>query len=479
MVPTVWVDNRSIKIDAFVRLCTLVFFFILYLFLALNLPTHEAPDEIMRLMVPSYIVKHGCLPLGSDPEIINSIWGTSYGFSAYGSSLFAVPFMVVAKAIFGLPEAVLMAARLANVILAVSTLFVCFLIGDALSLTKCTSLLYVVFIGLLPQFSFIASYFNSDMLEFLSTALVVYCLIKGVQNCWDNRRCIALGTSLGVLALSNYYAYGGIVASVVCYYCSVYKMKSSGYGDTRLSLFVVKPLLVFLSAWLIAGWFFIRNFVLYDGDLFGMATSSQTSELLASTGFKPSERVTPKSLGLSPLEMLSAEYNGVNWIESTVHSSIGILGYMRYPLGDKTYFYYYAILVIGFMAGGASILKKSGKMRGVVLSTTSIFLLTPVVLSVYYSWSSDFQAQGRYIMAPVALSMLIVAIGWSQIAEQIDASLSSRASVAWKIDINVYSIVLGVVALTYCIVFMHVFNGVISPYLLGEPMVEELVAILI
>ena len=52
--------------------------FVFYLSWALAAPFDASPDESMRYQIVEFIVKHGTLPDGRDPEIRNANWGISY-----------------------------------------------------------------------------------------------------------------------------------------------------------------------------------------------------------------------------------------------------------------------------------------------------------------------------------------------------------------------------------------------------------------
>ena len=55
--------------------------FVFYLSWALAAPFDASPDESMRYQIVEFIVKHGTLPDGRDPEIRNANWGISYAFN--------------------------------------------------------------------------------------------------------------------------------------------------------------------------------------------------------------------------------------------------------------------------------------------------------------------------------------------------------------------------------------------------------------
>ena len=53
-----------------------------------------------------------------------------------------------------------------------------------------------------------------------------------------------------------------------------------------------------------AGWWFVRNGILYHGDILGMHTSSEYAQMYAREDLKPSNRITPQSMGMSIWDML-------------------------------------------------------------------------------------------------------------------------------------------------------------------------------
>ncbi|MFR4063570.1 MAG: hypothetical protein ACLT1I_12830 [Mediterraneibacter faecis] len=76
MKKTVKTVKKEYAIWIFVLL-VLVF----YLSWALAAPFDASPDESMRYQIVEFIVKHGTLPDGRDPEIRNANWGISYAFN--------------------------------------------------------------------------------------------------------------------------------------------------------------------------------------------------------------------------------------------------------------------------------------------------------------------------------------------------------------------------------------------------------------
>ena len=57
------------------------------------LPFNGGPDETMRFLIPQYIYHYGSLPNGADSAVIDSRWGTSYGFTPIFSYIVSAVFM--------------------------------------------------------------------------------------------------------------------------------------------------------------------------------------------------------------------------------------------------------------------------------------------------------------------------------------------------------------------------------------------------
>lgn len=408
--------------------------FILYCSWSSVLPISQSPDEQMRLDVPKFIVDNGFLPRGDDPAIRNEIWGISYAFTAYGSSLIAVPFMLVAKAVSGSLTSIYFAARVANNLMCVLALFFVYRLGRKVGLRFISALFAVILLGLWPQYVFLASYFNSEGLEFLSTIIVVFYAYSAKTNNFDYKGCIKWGLAIGVLALSYYYAYGAIIASIIYYYGYVIKDRKNINNSKRASKerYILKPLVIFLSAFLVAGWFFIRNAILYNGDFFGMNASSQASEQYGSGWHKPSQRSTFKKLGFSIISMFNKDTVDVlpcsPWIVFTAKSCVGTFGYFTIHLSEKL-FYGYVLLALPALLLGIVLLFFKCVHKKNILDFVSVVLIViaPFFLSMYYSYSSDWQPQGRYIMAGFPVLAIVVAYGWQTVFSKL-GSAGSKSS---------------------------------------------------
>ena len=128
------------------------------------------------------------------------------------------------------------------------------------------------FCGFLPQFLFLSSYQNNDSFAVFTVALIIYFWLKGLKNRWRLSTCIGLGISCGLCALSYYNAYVFLLTTILLFFMSLLIYKE------KLAKILKKALLVFAAAFLVGGWFFIRNAVLHDGDFLGMRTIQESAE---------------------------------------------------------------------------------------------------------------------------------------------------------------------------------------------------------
>lgn len=293
--------------------------------------------------------------------------------------------------------------------------------------------LFVVFTTLLPQVVYLGSYLNNDSLALFSISIIVYSWIIGLEKDWDWKSCILLAIGIGICALSYYNAYGYILCSVILYFISSYIKK------INIKEFFKKGIVIALIVFLLAGWWFIRSFIIYDGDFLGLTVSREYAEQYAQEEFKPSNRYTPARVKMPLEEMLFEK----EWIETTIKSSIGLFGYMYIEMEENTYSVYKNIFIIGLIGAiGGWLIKKIlyliknkqeeekgvkrkikkerlAKKREKILfnAIMIICIIIPIILSIYYSYFNDFQPQGRYIMPMIIPFMYFVVKGIKNIVD--------------------------------------------------------------
>lgn len=374
-----------------------------------RLPIDHAPDEYMRLPIPFYIFEHGKLPIGTDPEIRNPWWGTSYAFTPYGASLLSFVFMRLVSLVTMSEEALIVAARFPSALFMAGTTLLCEKIGKRVFDSPLAPYCLALFVGLLPQVVFLGSYLNQDAMEVFATALIIHAWLVGIERRWDVPSCLLLAIGLGVCALSYYFTYIYLLASVAVYFATA--RRALGANEMTRRQLWGHAVLITVVALAVGGWFFARNYLLYDGDLFGRATSSAMSEQYAVDWLKPSVKSTLRSSGVSPLELVRNVSDG-SWLDQTVKSFIGCFGYMTTWLSPKVYLAYRgAIAACAIVAPIHLVRGRRYDGRAAVRCALAVCGLVVFAFAVYYSWASDYQPQGRYLMGALLPLALVVGSG--------------------------------------------------------------------
>lgn len=393
----------------------ILFCFFFYFAWSQLIPYNNAPDEDMRYDIAYFIYSKGYLPVGNEPEIVNPLWGQSYAYQPILAYQIAAVFMKAAAFFKMADDKLYLAARFANTIIATGTVAMVLAIGRKCFKGK-GAYLFGAMICLLPQFVFISSYVNNDTLALFSTALIFYAWVLGIKGSWDFKTCTLLGFGLSLCFLSYYNAYGFILCSVIIY-VGDYLINRK---EWPLKKFLGYGILIVAICMLLAGWWFVRSALLHNGDILGMRSSAELAEQLAQSAYKPSLHVTPANSGYSLLQMLFGYYtdpfqNSPPWIFVTYISFLGNFGNMSISMEKLLY----VILTLIYGVGGGGCLlwwckserKEEGKRGHLFTGTLLLAVMAPIMLSIYYSYTSDYQPQGRYVMTALIPLMYFLTNG--------------------------------------------------------------------
>lgn len=386
-----------------------------YLGWSLVIPFNHAPDEGLRYLMPKYIYEHNAIPKAEDPAITNADWGISYGFTPILSYMVSAVFMKIFS-IFSTAEAVLVtAARFPNVLFSVGTVAFCMLISKKLFSSKVAWIMPVI-VAFLPQFAFISAYVNTDAIAIFSVAWIIYGMLNGKEKRWSLRSCLFLGSGIGLCLMSYYNAYGIIIVAVL--YCLISVLRDKEISS-KWSFILIRVLWVAIPALIIAGWWFIRNYILYQ-DLLGLNTSRYYAEKNAIEALKPSNRTTPFNQNLSLSYMLF----DMQWFEISWWSFIGKFGYMEIPL--STFHYHFMTLMFAVGIGAKLILKTRKKaaddVKGIynrnLFGLLMFFMcVITICISIYYSYFNDYQPQGRYCLPMLISFIYLVVSGYQKLSK--------------------------------------------------------------
>ena len=341
-------------------------------------------DESMRYQIAQFIYEHGSLPRGDDPLIRNEDWGTSYAFNPILSYM-ASAVLMKGMSLFTTNEwMLLLSARFVNVLLGALMAWVV-LKAAKLLFPRRYAWMFTALVVFLPGNVILYSYVNCDALAMCSTAIIFYSWVKAYKE-----------------------------------------------PKERWKEMIQKGLFILVIVCVIALWWFIRNAILYHGDFLGRETSSACAELYARAKYKPSNSKTFQKKGDSMLCMIFYRpvYLEHDWLVTVLYSFVGAFGYNRIYLSKMIIVPYLCCLGVGLIlmrnccqrdfffwnADGtqtaiAGKTKRKWSKTGWFTWANVFALLIPNYLNAYYSYSSDFQPQGRYSMPMLIPLMYFVTKG--------------------------------------------------------------------
>ena len=423
----------------------LISLFCYYLIWTVSQPYNSCPDEKMKWDICKYIAEHNSIPDGRDESIRDSAWGISYAFQPILTYMICAVFVKIAS-IFTTQQFVLVvAARLVSTISMTLTIYFVIKIANKLFKDKgIYKYLFIVFIAFQPITAFLASYINNDSTAILAISMIIYLWILGLESNWKIKHCILLGGAVGFCALTYYNAYGYILCSVLICLSSAVLNKMDAKEIAK------KALIVASVAFAVAGWWFVRNAIIYDGDILGTKTQNEYGDKYALEQYKPSVRKTPENSNESIWHMLDEDA----WANTTAKSFVGIFGYHSILMSNKIYYSYLGLWLIGGLGcllkfKDLFIYKKEEKSKYILNYIFVIAIIIPILLSIIYSYTSDFQPQGRYIMGIIIPFMYFVVNGIQTMLEKFIKSEKIR-------NIIIIMIMLLIIAISFKAIFSYV-----------------------
>lgn len=411
--------------------------FFWYLIWANSIEFCNAPDEWMKWQLIDYVFKTGLYPPGYEPSLIDPVYGNTYAFEPAISYLLGAGMVKITSLFTQDHAAYITAARMVSVLFSCGTVFLLFRIGKRL-FPKPVAWLMVLAVALLPQYTFMSSYINNDMFGIFCGALIVYFWIRGLDSGWAAKDIIGLAVGCGLCLISYYFAYPYLLMSIILFMASIiYFMRKRRFGLTGGGV-AKKLIIILIIVFAIAGWYFIRNAVLYNGDIFAMDSSSALAERYAAPDMRPSVRPTPQNMGVSLPEMIF----GMHWADTSLQSFFAVFGNMNVAAAKWLFVIFLivagagAVFSLNFKRIAAAKAESKLFMTALILSAVGV-----VLISLYYSYTADFQPQGRYLMQAVIPFAVVFCIGWQNIGGLLQKKVKfeiSYALIALIVFINIY-----------------------------------------
>lgn len=393
-------------------------YFLIYLVAALTIALHQPlndtfpwlsnpPDEHSRYKVPLYICNHGTLPTGFEEELFSGGCRWTYGFYTL------LPYMVQGYAMRFVnlftdsSLALLYTARFVNVAIGLVMAYIVLLLGKKLFQDDRVRWLFCFLVTLLPQSLFLHTYVNPDSMCLLSTALMIYGLVRGYEDGFSVKSCAFLTVGVILCALSYYNAYGFILGSILLF-AAYFLKKKEGRWQYDWKPFLKKGIIISVIVLLCISWSFIRNYILYDGDIIGLTTKEN---FVKSFGIV---RETFQSQGKSLFSMLF----GTDFFLKLTLSFIANYGSTSIYTWKPIYLFYLVIFAAGMLGAVFCKAKEAKKplaerkwLRLFFHAVMIFCMVMPLFLTIRYAYTVDYQAQGRYIMPGLVPFMYYVSRG--------------------------------------------------------------------
>lgn len=373
---------------------------ILFTLLAWRMDPGTGPDEDMRFAVVNWIAVHSHLPTGFEEEIINPLWGYSYAFTPYLPSMISALFVKIAGIFSSSLNAACFAARLVNVFAGMGTVFVSFRVGDKLLDNRYSVYFMAGTVAFLPQFVFLSSCINNDIVSLLSAFMILDAVLDGARDGWKTRSMAYLSAGTALCLLTYYFGYAWVLFALAGFFCTSHKRGESAKATWR------KAGLIALAVFVLAGWYFIRNGIIYHGDFLGYKTQA-----LCASDYAASHNTylanNPGKLSMHLRDML---HNG-RWMETTMESFIGMFGGMIICLDGKFYDFYQAGFWLCILLFALYRYRTKEKISTALLIAFGCVTAFPVAFSIYSSYTRDYQPQGRYVFSIIPVLAVLAAVG--------------------------------------------------------------------
>lgn len=405
-------NGRAASIGKIARIATRAILYIVLALFYMSAAAHlglgvndGGPDETMRMLLPQAIASGNLFPSGFDQEVVYGLGNWSYAFypqvlGAYASAFF----MVIARILGGVNAQLIVAGRMASICFGLMTLtFVSRTVRVVVKSVSnenaafCFEMVTLVLLGFWPQFAFLSSYMNNDIVALCGVAIIIHALVLGIGSKWTMPRSILFAIGVVVVGLGYWNACVFAATGIPLFIVTV--MRQSGSIKKKLAMIGAAAM---LAAVCILP-FYILNIIRY-GDMFGMTIFHERYlEWLANGG---------EVLQHPHVEGIKSLLLRTSFVFDTVDSFVGRLGYMTVCMPFLLCLMYLVIALLGcggFIARARLFITNGNRLAFLLCCMLSCGLV--VLLSIYYSVHTDYQPQGRYVIYLLVPLMIAACIG--------------------------------------------------------------------
>jgi hypothetical protein len=389
----------------------------------------NAPDERLRFTLPDYIFRYNRLPSGYDPEVIDRLGNFSYAFyPQWIGPIFSAFFMHLASLIRQGSFVLIFAARMTSVLAGVTTVFFVNRTLRILTKDKIISLIGMTLIAFWPQFAFLSSYINNDIITVAGVSIMLYAVARSLEDRWTIKVSVILGLGMATCLLSYLNSAGFVLAFGL--YFLISNAIDIGEKQTDMKAFRRCYLAVFLVVAILWFPFLARNALLYEGDLLGMNSFSaariewEQNESMAWVtenarnwseyhGIPWDDNIIFEWASIwTHLQYMGGYFSGANpfkgnviellqdreWLRITVQSFITTIYFALARHFPRHIYAPYLLLMVMPVFGLLRV--KELKIKEKWFLKACIFgAIITVILFLFYNLHRDMQSQGRYVIA--------------------------------------------------------------------------------
>jgi hypothetical protein len=382
----------------------LLFVFAVEAVLAANEAFGMMPDEFSHFEVVYYIYRHGIIPTGYEPQIQVPYWGASYAFQPVLAYMIQGWLMRFIDLFTDNIYILALSARLVDCIFGVIMAWFVRQISRLLWDGKSMQWLFTFMVVLLPENLYIHSYINTDSMAAMSVAIIIYAMLKGEEDDYSRRTMVLLSAGISICLLSYYNAYGAVLTAFICFVVHFLSAK-------RYRAMWGKAGFVALLVAIMAGWWFIRSGILYNGDILGLHARSLATLTQAEAAYNPLTKKTFANTGRSVMDLLRSEYHTYVY-----HSFICTMGAMDLP--TKLVFYQIDKVLLALAAvlcivpvKSSVVFWKDGRQKRTIELLFAMDMIITASLHLLYSYAYDYQPQGRYLLPMLIPLMYFMTVG--------------------------------------------------------------------
>lgn len=385
-------DDRAQRLRLYV---VVLFAFANTLLWMRTIPFDRAPDESQHFKVVDFESRHGRIPrVGVDDGGVAVMSPRGHRapyltYSAQPGLSYLISAAFVSTRIGKSPHFL---ARLPGALYAALFTAAVFF-GIRLIIRDSTAPIFAAMVSALwPQVTFLFSYVNNDGLSVVACVLTIAAWHYGIREGWSRRAVVGLGAAVGLVLLSKPSGFTVALLSPL----------PLVMDHPRLRVLLRRLLLSGATVAAVAGWWYVIAWRRYGPDVFA---TQLFAEMVERTGLHLN---SGRSLGMSPLEMVFlplSERIPVSWLNLLARSSFGMFEWMDLALPA---FVYTAVLGLIALAAAGWLRRHKGASalgaapRSLHLLTFAVLPATHFALTVYWSYTIDYQPQGRYLF-PLAL----------------------------------------------------------------------------